>query len=229
MMSGQFGKLERGLSKADAYVASIIALGTGLVFRSVYLWKCDYPWLYLGFVLATLFTSALKVSLPGIKGTISVAYIFVLLSITRFSMPETIVLALAACVTQCLWRPKKQVKIVETAFSAASVAGAAYFSYFLYYALGGAKPTQTASILLLFSTTTVYFLLSTFSIAGAIGLTASLPVFEVWIEGYLWSLRYSLLGASVIALVEIFAAHAGVQLPLVAVPLLYGIYRSFRM
>src|SRR5437879_1454557 len=140
MMSGQFGKLERGLSKADAYVASIIALGTGLVFRSVYLWKCDYPWLYLGFVLATLFTSALKVSLPGIKGTISVAYIFVLLSITRFSMPETVVLAVTSCLAQCFWRPKQQVKVVEASFTVASVAVAAYLSHLLYHTLGGETP-----------------------------------------------------------------------------------------
>jgi len=31
---------------------------------------------------------AMKVSLPGIKGTISVGYIFVLFSITRFSSPR---------------------------------------------------------------------------------------------------------------------------------------------
>jgi signal transduction histidine kinase len=229
MKRRQYRISDRGLSKADAYVASIIALGAGVVVRSVYTWKCDNPLFYLGFVLVTLLTSVLKVSLPGIKGTISIAYIFVLLSITRFSLPETIVLAVAACVTQCLWRPKNRVKIVEVAFSAASVADAACLSYFLYHAMDGAKPTQTVSILLLFSTTAAYFLLSTFSIAAAIGLTARSRIIEVWKEGYFWSFPYYLLGASIIALVEIFAARIGLQLPLVAVPLLYGIYRSFRM
>jgi signal transduction histidine kinase len=95
--------------------------------------------------------------------------------------------------------------------------------------LAGARPTQTVSILLLFSTTAAYFLLSTLSVSAAIGLTSSLRIIEVWKEGYLWSLPYYLLGASIIALVEMFATHLGIQLPLVAVPLLYGIYRSFRM
>jgi signal transduction histidine kinase len=229
MRLGQFGMVDRGPSKADAFVAAIIILGTGLLFRSAYVWRCDKPWIYIGFMLATLLTSGLKVSLPRIKGTISVAYIFVLLSITRFSMPETMVLAIAACMTQCLWRPKKRVKIVEMAFSAASVAGAVYFSYFLYHAFGGSKPTQTASILLLFLTTAVYFLLSTLSIATAIALTGSSRIIDVWKKGYLWSFPYYLLGASIIALVEMLAPHFGLQLPLVAVPLLYAIYRSFRM
>ena len=69
---------------ADTYIASILVLGGTLVFRSIYLWTSDHPRLYLGFVLVAVLTSAMKVSLPGIKGTISVAYIFVLLSITRF-------------------------------------------------------------------------------------------------------------------------------------------------
>ena len=228
MMTGQVGMVSRGPSKADAYIASVIILGVSLLLRSLYLWTCDHPWIYVGFVAATIVTSLLKVSLPRIKGTISVAYIFVLLSITRFSMPETIVLAVTACLTQCLWRPKKRVKIVEMAFSAASVAGAAYLSYFLYHALGP-NATQVGSILVLFLTTAAYFLLSTLSISAAIALTGRSRIIQVWKEAYLWSFPYYLLGASIIALVEMFTTHIGIQLPLVAMPLLYGIYRSFRL
>ena len=109
----------------DGYIASTIALGTGLIFRSLWLWRSDQPWFYTGFLMAAVLTSAMKVSLPGIKGTISVGYIFVLFSITRFSLSETTVLAVAACLAQCLWRPKQQVKIVEISFTVATVAVAA--------------------------------------------------------------------------------------------------------
>jgi signal transduction histidine kinase len=223
------GVLDCRVSRADAYIASIIALGGSLIVRSIYLWTSDNPWLYLGFVLAALLTSAMKVSLPGIKGTISVAYIFVLLSITRFSMPETIVLAVTACLAQCLWRPKQRVKTIQVSFTAASVASAVYLSYFLYHVLGGIRPTQTASILILFVSTAAYFLLSTLFIAAAIGLTAKTSISQVWKEGYLWSFPYYLLGASIIALVEYLAPRVGLQLSLAAVPLIYGVYRSFRM
>lgn len=217
------------LSRVNVFIASVVALGSILILRSIWLWTCGNPWLYAGFVSAAVLTSAMKVSLPGIKGTISVAYIFVLLSITRFSMSETIFLAVAACLTQCLWKPKQRVKIMETSFTVSSVAIAVYFSYFLYHIVAGAKPTQATSILMLLLSTTVYFLLSTLSIAAAIGLTTGSSIREVWKEGYLWSLPYYLLGASIIALVESLGPKVGLQLPLVAVPLLYGIYRTFRM
>lgn len=228
-MPGESHSILRGLRKVDVYVASIIALGSAIFLRSLYFWKCDHPWLYLGFVLVALVTSVLKVSLPGIKGTISIGYIFVLLSITRFTLSETIVLAVAACVAQCVWRPRKRVKIVEVSFSAASVACSAYLSYSLYHAFGSIRPTQTVTILTLFAATAVYFLLTTFSIAAAIGLTATSSIANVWKEAYLWSFPYYLLGASIIALVGMFAKYAAIQLPIVILPLLYGIYRSFRM
>src|SRR5260370_42534907 len=112
---------QRRMSAVDCYIASTIVLGTGLIFRSLWLWRSDHPWFYIGFLTAALLTSAMKASLPGIKGTISVGYIFVLFSITRFSLAETTVLAVFACLAQCLWKPKQRVKIVETSFTAATI------------------------------------------------------------------------------------------------------------
>jgi len=213
----------------DAYIAATIALGTGLIFRSLWLWRSDHPWLYTGFLTAALLTSAMKVSLPGIKGTISVGYIFVLFSLTRFSLPETTVLAVAACLAQCLWKPKQKVKIIEISFTVATIAGAVYLSYELYHGFGGTKPSEAGSILLLFLATAVYFFLSTVWIASAIGLTTHRGISLVWKEAYLWSLPYYLLGASILVVVEALAPRIGTQWLLVAVPLIYGLYRTFRM
>ena len=116
----------RTISIVDGYIASILVLGTGLIFRSLWLWRSDQPWFYVGFLTAALLTSAMKVSLPGIKGTISVGYIFVLFSITHFGLSETTILAVTACLAQCLWRPKQQVKMIEISFTVATIAVAVW-------------------------------------------------------------------------------------------------------
>src|SRR5437879_13416284 len=82
---------QRTISTVDGYIASTIALGTALIFRSLWLWRSDQLWFYMGFLMAAVLTSAMKVSLPGIKGTLSVGYIFVMFSITRYSLPEATV------------------------------------------------------------------------------------------------------------------------------------------
>ena len=219
----------RRITAVDSYIAATIFMGAGLIFRSLWLWRSDHPWLYIGFLTAALLTSAMKVSLPGIKGTISVGYIFVLFSITRFSLPETTVLAVAACLAQCLWKPKQKVKIIEISFTVATIAVAVYASYELYHGFGGTKPSEVVSILLLFLSTAAYFFLSTVWIAAAIGLTTHRGISLVWKEAYLWSLPYYLLGASILVVVEALAPRIGTQWLLVAVPLVYGLYRTFRM
>src|SRR5882762_8378492 len=219
----------RTISTVDGYIASTIALGTALIFRSLWLWRSEQLRFYIGFLMAAVLTSAMKVSLPGIKGTISVGYIFVLFSITRFSLSETTILAVAACLAQCLWRPKQRVKIVETSFTAATIAGAVYLSYQIYHGFGATKPNEVVSILLLFLSTAVYFFLSTVWIAAAIGLTTRRGISLVWKEAYLWSLPYYLLGASILVAVEALVPRIGTRWLLVAVPLVYGLYRTFRM
>ena len=215
---------------ANAYISLVIALGCTAAFHSLFPWYSEHPRLYAILLSCALVTSSLKVSLPGLSGTISVGYIFVLLSITCLSLPETTLLAIGSCLLQCLWKPKRKVRIVEVVFTAASVATATYLSYGLYHAFTSSRTNQALSILSLLAATTVYFALSTFSIAGVIVLTERRGgVVQVWKSGYVWSLPYYLLGASVIGLVELFAPRVGVQLPLAALPVIYGVYRTFRL
>ena len=218
------------VSWAGIYIAVIIALGTAASFHSLYPWTSERPYLYITLLSCAVITSSLKVSLPGLSGTISVAYIFVLLSMTCLSLPETVLLAISSSLAQCLWRPKRKVRAVEVLFTAASVANAAYLSYSLYHALAALGTSQALSVLALLLSTAAYFCLNTLSIAGVISLTERRknPI-RIWRDGYLWSLPYYLLGASIIGLVELFAPRIGVQLPLAALPVIYGIYRTFRL
>jgi len=219
-----------GVSWARIYITLIVVLGIAAGFRSLYPWTSERPYLYITLLSCALITAALKVPLMGLSGTISVAYIFVLLSLTCLSLSETVLLAVSSSLVQCLWKSKRRVRLIEVLFTAASVANAAYLSYCLYHALAGLRVSQAFSVLILLASTITYFCLNTFSIAVVIALTEQRknPA-AVWKDGYLWSLPYYLLGASIIGLVELFAPRIGVQIPLAALPVIYGIYRTFRL
>ena len=66
--------------------------------------------------------SALKVFLPGVTGTMSVSYVFVLLGMLDFSYPETVLLACLAMVVQSVGRTKYRPKLLHLAFNLASTA-----------------------------------------------------------------------------------------------------------
>jgi signal transduction histidine kinase len=218
-----------GFSKANGYITFVICLGGLLFARSVSVWPLIHSRLYLGLLAPALLASVMKVTLPGVKGTLSVAYVFVLISIAHFTLSEAVILAVTVCLAQCMWKPKKHPRLIETVFTLASITCATYVGYFIYHGCVAITPADTVRILAWFGATCAYFLVSTVFIAGAIGLTGNTPIGQVWSKSYSWSFPYYLLGASVIASVEYFAPKFGIELPLLAVPIVYGIYRSFRL
>ena len=221
--------LRKGTWKVDSYVALVVVTGSFVIARSLWFWKSDHPWLYVGFLVMAVLSSALKVPLPGIKGTMSVGFIFVLLSLIQFSQSETMLLTLGASLVQCFWRPKQAVRRVEVLFTISSIATALAIAQMIYFLPASTGMTLGVPALKLMLAAAVYFLLNTISIAIAIGLTSGKSIGQVWKECYLWSLPYYLLGASIIAAVQYFAPRIGLQLPLLGTPIIYGIYRSFRL
>jgi hypothetical protein len=114
IMQSRPASITRSLRKADLYLGFFVAAGLIVVGRSLWFWRSDHPWLYFCFLVIAVLSSGLKVSLWDIKGTIEVAYIFVLLSLIQFSMSETILLSLSSCLVQCLWRPNEPAPWAET-------------------------------------------------------------------------------------------------------------------
>src|ERR1700704_1398823 len=61
---------------------------------------------FICYLLISILASRLKVNLPGITGTMSVNFLFILLGILELSFPETLVLGCAALLVQCVYRDR---------------------------------------------------------------------------------------------------------------------------
>src|SRR5215510_1688760 len=84
---------------------------------------------YVCYFALAILTSSWKVRLPGITGTMSVNFLFVLITIAAFSFSETVILASTACIVQCCWRPRKRPRCIQVLFNMAALAissGTAY-------------------------------------------------------------------------------------------------------
>jgi len=185
--------------------------------------------MYLACLSLALLTSTLKVTLPGVKGTISVAFFFVLFSVTQFTLPETVLLAAGASLVQCLWRPKKRVRTIEALFNVSSIAIAVSIARLIYFPPISSVQSLVIPSVRLIVAAAAYFILNTLSVAAVISLTTGQRVSQIWQESYLWSLPYYLVGASIIATLQFLVRRFGVQIPIVGAPLIYGIYRSFQV
>ena len=99
----------KGLSlPAKLFIALMIIAGTGtLVYGGIHQSSKNIAEFicYLGIAILA---SRLKVNLPGITGTMSVNFLFILIGVLELSFTETLILGAVSMVAQCLYpdRPK---------------------------------------------------------------------------------------------------------------------------
>ncbi len=75
----------------------------------------------------------------------------------------------------------------------------------------------------------VYFVVNTALIAGVIGLTEGKSIYRTWYNTYFWVLTYHMAAASVAWLIIVLSRQQKWAAALVLFPLVYFIYRSYRM
>jgi len=210
---------------ARLYIGAVIAGGMVCVACAAARWSCPDPLQYGCLMGIALLASSLKVSLPGIPGTMSVSYVFVLLGIIDFRYAETVVVACSAMAMQSLWRTKKRPQAIQFGFNAASVAIAVSVGYAVYHLVAGRGNT-------LFSVglaAVAYFLTNTLSIAAVVALTENKSLRKIWAECYFWSFPYYLVGGAVAALVSLYNHRLGWEATCLALPVVYVIFRSYRL
>src|SRR5215468_5902108 len=144
------------------------------------------------FALAIL-TSSWKVRLPGITGTMSVNFLFVLITIAAFSFSETVILASTACIVQCCWRPRKRPRCIQVLFNMAALAISSGTAYRAAHAVAGRYDSALPVLLTLAAC--FYFTCNTLLVSGVLSLVEDRALIEVWRQCYLWSFPYYLVGA----------------------------------
>ena len=75
----------------------------------------------------------------------------------------------------------------------------------------------------------VFFLANTLPVSIVISLTEGKSSRKVWSECYFWSFPYYLVGAAAVGLVGIVNRQAGWETSLLVLPVIYWVYRSYRL
>jgi len=84
--------------KARIYIGVVIALGAAALGHGLSLWVPHDLLRFLCYLALAIPASCLKVSLPGITGTMSVLFVFLLAGIVDLDLPETLIIGVV-CVT----------------------------------------------------------------------------------------------------------------------------------
>jgi diguanylate cyclase (GGDEF)-like protein/putative nucleotidyltransferase with HDIG domain len=214
--------------RTKAFVGLTALSGTAVLVYSLWHWQSADLTRFFCYLAVALLASVLKVQLPGIDGTMSVNFLFILMGVMELSLAETLVIGCAATLLQSIWHLGKRLDPVKVIFNVAGMmANASALTYVSYHWLavrgGSNKP------ILLMVAALVFFFANTLPISLVIALTEGKSARRVWAECYFWSFPYYLVGAAAVGLVGVVNRQAGWATSLLVLPLIYWVYRSYRL
>ncbi len=211
---------------AKVYLGATVAAGSLLLIAVSSQFRFTHPAKFLLYLAGAVLASHFKVRLPGITGTISVTFTFILISIAELTLPETLLVAGVSTLFQVLWRTASRPNPAQVGFNVASITIAAASAYLAYHS-AWLNSAQASVPLLLIVGAASYFLVNTFSVSVIIALTEKKQIWEVWHHNFFWSAPHYLVGAALAALIHYEDLYWGWQSTLLTCPVVYLVYRSF--
>jgi diguanylate cyclase (GGDEF)-like protein/putative nucleotidyltransferase with HDIG domain len=212
-------------SSARAFIATTIVCGCAVMLMGLY--RASWPDLgpFICYFILAMLASGMKIKLPGVTGTMSVIFLFILIGIHELSIAETLMISLAGTLVQCYWKTRTRPKAVQVLFNVSSMSTAVGVAAYAYRESAGILRNSPPLMLILAAT--VFFVLNTAPVSCIIALTEGKSLRKIWSECYFWSFPYYLAGAAIAALTSLVQHYAGWQSSLLVMPVIYSIYRSY--
>ena len=212
---------------ALAFIITQLVGGLPVLFYALLHWQSDDFFRYVCFLTVALCGSVLKVHLPGIKATMSANFLFILVGILDLSHSETVLMGCLGGLVQTLWHANPRPRPIQWLFNLANLALSISAAELVFHSRVAAGVGFQWPLLMAAAATT-YFALNTISVSGVIAMTEGRNPVHVWKECYLWAFPYYLLGALIACGVSAVNRLVGWQFGLLAFPIVYWIYRSYR-
>ena len=225
-MSGQSQSWRDLTVPAKLFIGLVVTVGTGvLLFGAIHQSSKNIAQFicYLGIAVLG---SRMKVNLPGITGTMSVNFLFVLLGVLELSFSETLILGCVSILVQSLYPDRPNA--IQVTFNVCAGALSTALAYLVYH-----HPLFNLMVdsrpLLLGVAACTYFVANTGSIATVISLTEGKRLKKIIVDCYFWSFPYYLVGAGIAGVIGWFNETFYWETSLLLVPAIYVIYRSYRL
>lgn len=214
--------------KALILFGSICSCGAAALCYSALTFHSGSALKFVVYLAICILASRLKVALPGIEGSISVNFLFLLMSFIELNLSEVVLIACAGTLAQLFRDFRHLPKAKQVAFNICSSALTSFVADLFYRSLRThAEPNYF--LLLLMLAASVYFLGNTLPVAGIICLTEKKQLRDVWKDCFFWYFPFYLVGALIAGVVSWLNQRIGWQTSLLALPAMFVIYRSYRL
>jgi len=223
------GRIEEKMpSTAKTYIALIAALAATALTVAAYQWKPANLRQFVVFFTLAMVASTMKIRLPGLKTSISLNFVFILIGLALFSFSETVLIGLGGALVQSLWRPLQRPKAVQVFFNGACLTVCTAAAFWAAHALPGMVGSSSAAAMMTVGAC-VYVVLNTGLVSLVISLAEGQSLKQLWPHCYEWTFPYFLVGAAIAGLASAAGQGNNFGVTLLVVPAMYFVYVYYRM
>jgi diguanylate cyclase (GGDEF)-like protein/putative nucleotidyltransferase with HDIG domain len=213
-------------SQAKRYVILVATLGVLVLARAPSAIGPADAMRFLCYLVGAAITSQLKVWLPGVTGTLSVNFFFIMTGVVELDVRRVLAIACAGALGQMLGHVQQKPRRVQLVFNLATVTIASCCAFNTYHwrllqAFDGSPPVP------LIAATLVFFLLNTLAVAGVLALTDGTGFWRLWRENFVWTAPQYMVVAALAGLVHVVDERTGWEIGLLLLPIIYLVYRSY--
>src|SRR5215467_10359637 len=218
---------------AKAYITLVIVSGALILLLAAGSWSSTNLRQFAICLGLAALASTLKVRIPGIEGTMSPNFVFLLLGMVALPFAQVAVTSLTAALVQSLWASAKRPRLAQVAFSAAAlvISSALAYKFAHLFLAENATGSRLVSVILAGS---AYFPLNSILVSMVVGLVEGRPLKQISRRCYQWVFPYFGEGIAFAALVSSAYAPstlwkgALVLLPTMVLAFVYFFNRSGR-
>ncbi len=218
--------MTRRQSLASTFIGLITVVGLLAVLQPLATTHESLSIRFVCYLVLALLSSSLKVTLPGVTGTLSVSFLFILAGMAELEPVQTMAIGIGSALVQIYWHAKKRPPLYQVLFNLAAIAIAIRFAE---AAMRSAEIMGVSLPFRLLYATVGYFIANTIPIACAIAITEQRNLYRVWRECYFWALPYYLLGATLVCVLHWVNQNLGWEFSLLTMPVAWVVYRSYRL
>ena len=211
---------------AKAFIGLVICRGHGVAAAGAIHQSSKNIAEFICYLGIAILASRLRVTLPGITGTLSVNFLFILVGIAELSYSEAITLGAISMLAQTLYPNRPGA--IQLTFNVCAGSLSTALAYLVYHnSLANELIVNRPLVLCLAAST--YFIVNAGSIAVVISFSEGKPLRRILVDCYFWSFPYYLLGAGIAGAISWFNHAFNWETSLLFVPAIYLIYRSYRL
>jgi len=211
---------------AKAFVGLVIAAGMASLLQAAVHQSSKNIAEFICYLGIAVLASRLRVTLPGITGTLSVNFLFILVGIAELSYSEAITLGAISMLAQCSYPNRPGA--IQLTFNVCAGSLSTALAFLVYHnSLASALIVYRPLVLCLAAST--YFIVNAGCIAVVISFSEGKPLRQILVDCYFWSFPYYLVGAGIAGAIAWFNRAFNWETSLLFVPAIYLIYRSYRL